>query len=338
MKVFAPLVRKVDAWLRRRKVGATGMLVAVSGGPDSVALLRALAALRPEDELVIAHVNHQLRGVESDADEEFVRDLHARLVSAGAGKLVLRCRRADTAGQARSERANLEAVARRIRYEWLGQVAAETGTRWIATGHTADDQAETVLHRLLRGTGLKGLRGIAPRRTLTITAELVRPLLGLRRADVLAYLDAVGQSYRTDSSNRDPRFTRNRIRHELLPLLAEEFNPRIVQILTRLARQANEAYEREQHRARDLLAAAERPRAGSTLILDCTALAPVPASEIRAVFRLLWEREGWPTGRLNFDAWDRLASVVRGEIGGVDLPGAVRVQRTERVVRIERHS
>jgi tRNA(Ile)-lysidine synthase len=336
VSVHCPFVRRVGRGLALLGVGPGAVVVAVSGGPDSVALLRALVALRPDDDLVIAHVNHQLRGAESDADEQSVRDLHARFVPAGAGKLVLRCRRADTAEEARTERANLEAVARRIRYEWLGQIAAEVGARWIATGHTADDQAETVLHRLLRGTGLKGLRGIAPRRALTNTVELVRPLLGLRRAEVLAYLDEVGQSYRTDSSNCDPRFTRNRIRHELLPLLAEEFNPRIVEILTRVARQANRPYERERHRAQDLLAAAERPRAGSTLILDCTVLATVPVSEIRAVFRLLWEREGWPTGRLNFDAWDRLASVARGDIGGVDMPGGVRVRATEHVVRIER--
>jgi tRNA(Ile)-lysidine synthase len=330
-----PFVRQVGRRLRRLGVSTGAVVVAVSGGPDSVALLRALVALKRGDELVVAHVNHQLRGLESDADEDFVRNLHARLAAEGASKLALRCFRADTAQTARHERANLEAVARKIRYEWLGQVAAETGARWIATGHTADDQAETVLHRLLRGTGLKGLRGIAPRRSLTSTAELVRPLLGMRRAEVLAYLDDVGQSYRTDSSNRDPRFTRNRIRHELLPLLEEEFNPRIVDVLARLARQANEAYRREEQQARALLAEVERPRAGSTLILDRGVLASAPVPLVRAVFRLLWEREGWPTGRMNFDAWDRLAGVARGEIGAVDLPGGVRVRATERVVRIE---
>lgn len=335
MRVPHPFVGKVGQHLRRLGVGPGAMVVAVSGGPDSVALLRALVALRHEDELVIVHVNHQLRGAESDADEEFVRNLHARLEAEGARRLSLHFRRTATAEAARNERANLEAVARDVRYECLCHVAAETGARWIATGHTADDQAETVLHRLLRGTGLKGLRGIAPRRPLTNSVELVRPLLGLRRSDVLAYLDDVGQGYRTDSSNRDPRFTRNRIRQELLPLLAERFNPRIVEVLTRLAHQANEAYARERQQARDLLAAAERPRAGTALILDRGVLAAAPVPLVRAVFRLLWERQGWPTCRMNFDAWNRLASVARGEIGGVDLPGGVRVRATERVVRIE---
>src|SRR5690606_24443286 len=125
---------------------------------------------------------------------------------------------------------NLEQVAREERYAWLARVAAEEGAGWVATGHTADDQAETVLHRLLRGTGLRGLRGIAARRELRPGIWLLRPLLHLGRADVLAYLGALGQDYRRDSSNLDPRFTRNRIRSELLPLL-RTFNPDVTRAL-----------------------------------------------------------------------------------------------------------
>src|SRR5438128_702763 len=208
-----PFVRRVGRWLRRLDIGPGGMVVAVSGGPDSVALLRALVELRREEALTIAHLNHQLRGLESDADEEFVRQLHARLQAEGAGKPLLSCRRIDVAGQARAEGGNLEAVARRVRYQWFGQVAAENGARWVATGHTADDQAETVLHRLLRGAGLKGLRGIAPRRPLAPGIDLIRPLLGMARAELLEYLSERGQSYCEDRSNVDLRFTRNRIRH-----------------------------------------------------------------------------------------------------------------------------
>jgi len=333
-----PFVRQVARRLHRLDIGPGPLVVAVSGGPDSVALLRALVTVRGVDELVIAHVNHQLRGAESDADEEFVRHLHRQLETESGARPILRCCRVDTAAAARADRANLEAAARRIRYDWLAQVAAETGARWVATGHTADDQAETVLHRLVRGTGLKGLRGIAARRHLTEGVEVIRPLLGVRRSAVLAYLADLGQSYRSDSSNRDRRFTRNRIRLDLLPLLAEEFNPRIVEVLGRIAQLTHVAFQREEREAQDLLAKAERPRAGPIFVLDRSLLADAPPALVRAVFRLVWEREGWPTGRLDFDAWDRLARLVRGEIGGADLQGGIHVHVVERVVRIERRS
>ena len=335
MTVLHPFVRKLGRSLRRLGVRREGIVVAVSGGPDSVALLSALSALPRHDNLIVAHFNHQLRGAESDADEEFVRQLNARLTSQGSVATPFFCERINTAAAAKAEKGNLEAVARRLRYDWLARVAAETGARWITTGHTADDQAETVLHRLLRGSGLKGLRGIAARRRLRDDIDLVRPLLNLRRAAILDYLDATGQSYRTDSSNTDPRFTRNRIRHELLPLLAGQFNPKIVEILGHLAMQAADAYRREEEQARVLLAQSERPRAGSVLVFDRAPLISAPRAVIRALFRLVWQREAWPMGRIDFAAWDRLAGVARGEVDGVDLPGGIRVRGGERVVQLE---
>src|SRR5205823_4132455 len=136
---------------------------------------------------------HQLRGAENDADEAFVRALPETLKTS----VELHCVRIDVAAQARTEGANVEAVARRLRYEWLARVAKECQAAWVITGHTADDQAETVLHRLLRGTGLKGLRGIAARRQLADGVALVRPLLSVARASVMAYLQELGQDYRT---------------------------------------------------------------------------------------------------------------------------------------------
>src|SRR5262249_22835052 len=135
---------------------------------------------------------------------------------------------------------NLEATARRLRYDWLAQTAAVAGAGWVATGHTADDQAETVLHRLIRGAGLHGGRGIAAVRRDPGPVPVVRPLLAVSRSDVLAYLAEVGQPFRTDSTNADPALTRNRIRAKVLPLL-RTFNPEVVSALARLARQADEA-------------------------------------------------------------------------------------------------
>jgi tRNA(Ile)-lysidine synthase len=323
------LVRTVEQALRR--IGAGGALVvAVSGGPDSVALLRALREARGAGPLTTAHLNHQLRGAESDADEAFVRDLCAGL------SLDYRRERLDVRGVAEAEGANLESVARRLRYDWLARVAEDVGAARVATGHTANDQAETVLHRVLRGAGLRGLRGIAVRRPLTARVSLVRPLLTVTRADVMTYLDAIGQGYRQDSTNLDPTLTRNRIRHRLLPLVAAEYSPRIVELLGRLAGQAEVVYGAEEDQARALLAAAELPRAGALVVLDGERLATASRPRLREALRLLWEREGWPVGGMGFDAWQRVAAVALGELAAIDLTDGVRARRCGRVVQIGR--
>jgi tRNA(Ile)-lysidine synthase len=313
-----------------------GLVVAVSGGPDSVALACAAAEVsgghRP---LVLAHFNHQLRGADSDADEAFVVGLHAAL-SAGVPGLRLRTGRLDVAGQARREGANLEALARRVRYGWLAEVARGEGASWVATGHTADDQAETVLHRLLRGAGLQGLRGIAVRRSLDAGVSLVRPLLGTTRAEVLAYLASRDQPYREDASNRDLRHTRNRIRHELLPHLAAHYNSAVVSVLGRLAAQAEETFAALEEEARALLREAELPRAGALCILDRASLAAAPRHRVREALRVLWAREDWPLDGMGYREWERLVDLAAGGTLALDLPGGVRARRRERVIQVGR--
>jgi tRNA(Ile)-lysidine synthase len=164
--------------------------------------------------------------------------------------------------------------------------------------------------------------------------ELVRPLLAVMRRDVLAFLEQLGQDFREDSSNADLRLTRNRIRRELLPLLASQYNPEIVSVLARLAQQAEEAYHDEERRAAELLAEAERPRAGSILVFDAARLKAATRPDIRAMFRLVWEREGWGSGGLGFADWERLGTVARGELTATDLPGRVRICHAGRVVRL----
>ena len=341
MKELPPLVAAVRRCLDRFDLPLAGV-VAVSGGPDSVALLLALIKLRgpsPAGPLVIYHCNYQLRGAESDADEAFVRELHARLVAEGTPGLGFECGRFDLRAEVARRHANLEEVARLHRYEYLRQVAVDEGLPWIATGHTADDQAETVLHRLLRGTGLRGLRGIAARRPVYRDTPLpvVRPLLTVTRAEVLTFLEQERQPYRQDSSNLDLDYTRNRIRHELLPHLAERYNPAIVAVLGRLAEQAEEVYRHEEEAARALLTAAERARAGALLIFDRRSLAAADRQRVREAFRLAWEREGWPLGGMGFDDWERLAGVVWGEGTAVDLPGGVRARALPNVVQLGPH-
>jgi tRNA(Ile)-lysidine synthase len=324
-----PLLTNVRHALRPTRGLAGGAVVAVSGGPDSVALLRALAAT-VRGPLVVAHLNHGLRGADGDADETFVADLSEALGRDAA--VTFRRERVDVATAAAG--ANLEATARRIRYEWFARVARAEGVPFVVTGQTADDQAETVLHRLLRGTGLPGLAGIAARRPLADGVTLVRPLLRVTRAEVLDYLRSLGQSAREDRTNAELRFTRNRIRHELLPHLAERYNPRIAAVLGRLAAQAAAAQRELAAGVADLLAAAEKPRAGALLVFDRAALAAAPRPRLRALWRRVWEREGWPRQAMGFREWDRLAALGTTGPAALDLPGRLRARRRERVVQV----
>jgi tRNA(Ile)-lysidine synthase len=308
--------------------GLTGPgVAAVSGGADSVALLRGLldAGAGP---LTVAHFNHKLRGAESEADAEFVRELAAEF------RLPCRLGEADVGSAAAGE--NLEATARRLRYGWLEDAARETGAEWVATGHTADDQAETVLHRLIRGTGLQGLRGIAEARRgegLVPTALIVRPLLTVTRADILSYLSELGQTFREDASNADLGFTRNRIRHELLPLL-KTFNPAIVEVLGRLAVQADEAHQVIEEEATWLLSQAALPRAGDLYVLDAEKMSGWRDYLLREAVRLVWASRGWPMDGMTADHWQRLVDIVRGRLPAADFPGGVHARRVGRVVQL----
>lgn len=250
--------------------------VAVSGGIDSVALLRLLLELRGELGIVlsIVHFNHKLRGAESDADERFVRSL------AREHDVEFYWDSDDVAGHAREEGVSLETAARELRYGFFRHLIREApqglkpdakagleGTAAavpfhapsslrsaadepqhaitarldkIATGHTLDDQAETVVMRMIRGAGLKGIGGIYPRIVVEgddgeLCGEIVRPLLAFRRRELQAYLQEIGQAWREDATNGENRFTRNRVRQLVLPLLEKEFNPVVAENLAELA-------------------------------------------------------------------------------------------------------
>jgi tRNA(Ile)-lysidine synthase len=331
------LTEEVAHFLRRLGGLQGGVVVAVSGGPDSVALLRAILKCPAEliaGPIVIAHLNHLLRGEESQADEEFVRDLYLSLRPTYGDTLKFVWERADIRVQATKQRDNLENAARKYRYGWLGRTARDRAISWIATGHTADDQAETVLHRLLRGSGIRGLRGIAERRTLVPGLFVIRPLLRVSRQEVLQFLESEGQSYRLDSTNLDLRYTRNRIRHELLPFLAKNYTQDIVPRLCGLAEQARNTYRRVEERAQALLAKMELPRAGAVMVFDRETIAAAPRNLVREAFRLVWERENWPAHAMAFEHWDRLAAVARGEIPAVDFPGGIRGRGHGRVVQL----
>jgi tRNA(Ile)-lysidine synthase len=203
------------------------VLIAVSGGPDSVALLRVMVLLSSEYELRLttAHLNHGLRGAEAQREEAFVKDL-----CAGMG-IACVCKTVDIGMLQKGRGMSLEQIGREERYLFLDEAAETCGAGKIATGHHRDDQAETVLMNLLRGCGPEGLKGIPPMRE----GRIIRPLLHVGRAEILAFLDREGLRYMTDSSNLNPLFLRNRIRHELMPELSGKYNPGIVEALSQTA-------------------------------------------------------------------------------------------------------
>jgi tRNA(Ile)-lysidine synthase len=319
------------------------VLVAVSGGPDSTALLRVLLEILGSGAIHAAHFNHQLRGAESDGDEAFVRDLCQQW------NVALTVERRNIGQLLQTRGGNLEALARRERYAWLAELANHLRIRWVATGHTANDQAETVLFRLLRGSGLRGLRGIAPQRRLADEVQLVRPLLRVTRQAVNAYLQLHGIQARTDSSNFDLSRLRNRIRWQLLPLLEREYNASVVVHLATLAEHVHEHYAWLEQQAWQLLQRIELPRFGEQVVLDAHQLRQAEPFLLRQALRLLWEREDWPTGNMTTRHWQRLCSFLRGEsvssqsphperTGRLQLPAGVLVERHLHTWRLFRRS
>lgn len=244
------LMREVQDYIHQHRLLANGerVIVGVSGGPDSVALLHLLKTLPLNLTLHVAHLHHGIRGADADADADFVAAL------AQAWGLPCTVERADVPTLARQKKLPLEEAARRARYAFLGQVAQQTGARTIAVGHHADDQAETVLMHLLRGAGPAGLRGMTPRtrlgdyRLLTPSPDfapelaLIRPLLATPRAAIEQYCAAHALATRSDPSNLDTTLFRNRLRHEVLPYLAD-LNPRIAERLRHLAEVVRADYD-----------------------------------------------------------------------------------------------
>lgn len=307
------------------------MSVAVSGGADSVALLRVLLEAREELGLVlsVAHFDHRIRGAESDADQKFVAELAQQF------DLVFHPGSGDAPVYAQQHAMSLETAAREIRHNWFAQLVREGKADKIATAHTLDDQAETVLMRVLRGAGTRGLAGISPEQK---QKSLVRPLLAITRHEVERYLNRLGQSWREDSSNRDLRHARNRIRHELLPLLEHDYNPGIRETLSDLAEVARgeeEYWETEITRLAERLIRFGKPsRSGRSnrvegsaatappaLALDLSSLS-LPLALQRRLFRAMGEKMGVA---LEFKHIQELQGLVRQRKQGkeVDLPSGL---------------
>jgi tRNA(Ile)-lysidine synthase len=326
-----------------------GMRVAVgvSGGADSVALLRAVAEIAPEIGLVlmVAHVEHGIRGVEAEEDAESVRKLAERL------DLAFALHRVDTPAVARAQKLSLEEAARELRYRWFRSLLAEGKADAVATAHTLDDQAETVVHRLLRGAWTEGLGGIHP--VIACTGGVIlRPFLRVRHAEIEGWLRELGQPWREDATNADTAFTRNRIRHELLPQVAG-FNPRIAEQLANLAAIARDEeswWDAELHRLLPSLvlpgkpmrgggrAVSTRPDEGS-LGMELERLRGLAPAMRRRVLRAAAEQLRCG---LNFEQTERLMAMCGAELSAgsrkQQLTAELRAERTARELRLVREA
>ena len=300
--------------------------VAVSGGPDSVAMLYCLLELRERlgITLGVVHVNHQLRGHESDQDQQFVADSSAK-----AG-LPFVSTSVDVAGRAATSADNLEQTGRSVRYEFFRQLIDEGRFDKIAVGHTLSDQAETVLYRLLRGSGSAGLAGIRP----VLDGAIVRPLIGASSQQVLAYLQAGGFEWREDESNRDLNRDRNRIRHELLPLLTREWNPNLTHTLAQLAQWAQDE-ENYWEDSLPALAAGHLIEDKERIHLSANAVGGLPPAVARRLVRQAIERVRGDLRGIGFRHVEAILELARSPAGSgqVHLP-ALRVIRSFNELRL----
>jgi len=309
-----------------------GLLLAVSGGADSVALLHGTNQLwpQPNKQIVVAHVNHQLRGPAGRADAEFVKDAAQAL---GLQFVMLTC---DVATERDTEGGSTEEVARKHRYELLSQTAERMKLNAVVCGHHQNDQAETVLHNILRGTGLRGVSGMTATRPLTDTVQLMRPMLRIARTTAENWLSDQELTSCIDESNSSPEFTRNRIRNELLPLLAESYNPQVVASLLRLAGHARDAESLSDEVAQRCLDDVILELQPGACRIDRGRLASWPELVVRSALRQIWSQQGWPQQRMNKAHWDHLAADLQNEDAKPqDIPG-IDVSVTETIVRIFR--
>lgn len=315
--ILQDIEKKILAWCRAQVLLPAGcrIIVACSGGADSMALLRLLLRRGPELGITVAaaHVDHGIRGEAAHADAAFVRDL---CQEHGVPFYLYDALAAGVAVPAHAS----EEWARRLRYGFLDELAAREGAR-IATAHTANDQAETLLLRMARGTGVRGLAGIPPRR-----GAYVRPLLPLTRAETEAYCAALGQSYVVDTTNNDPSFARNRLRQQALPALAA-VNPQAVKAIGRLAGQMRELDAWLGAEADALLQTARKPEGWR-----CETLLAAPAPVLQTALCKLLAAYGHPQQ----NHVELLLAALRGCHGAVQPAKGVTLCVAEGLLREEK--
>ncbi|HYV86393.1 MAG TPA: tRNA lysidine(34) synthetase TilS [Patescibacteria group bacterium] len=305
------------------------VVVAVSGGPDSTALLTLFrrAARRLGVELHVAHLDHGWRGRGAARDAEFVRRLALRMgLSVTIGHAEDRV--APAPGRRQSSR---EAIGRALRMRFLQETAAAVGAARVALGHTLDDQAESLLMRLLRGSGTRGLAGTYP----VVDGLFIRPLLGVRRSEIVRYLKTRRQAYRVDPTNRDTSLTRNRVRRRLMPLLEREFNPAAAEVLARCADLLRDEEAWMNGLAQAAFRAAATPGPGGVSLATAALLAMPRALARRVLRRAVEEVRGHLHG-LDFRHVEEMERLLENPgMAALDLPGGVRVVQRPGALRLE---
>lgn len=306
-----------------------------------------MAATNPSNApRAVAHFNHRLRGEAADADAAFVQELCRNLDL----PCFLAAASDDQLSQGRPGQ-GWEAAARSARYAFLQQAAEQWGARYLVTGHTRDDQVETILHHILRGSGLQGTAGIPAIRRLSPAVTLLRPTLPFTRAELLGYLHEHHQDFRSDETNQQLHFVRNRIRHELLPLLRERYYPSVDDALLNLAASAietqaslrvwaNSLLDEALHMAEpegiagmEAISGEARVAGQEAEVLRCQPLRTVPRHVVREAFVLLWQRRELPRQAMNRSHWQQLAALVKASAPSqIVLPGNVTARREADVI------
>lgn len=311
------------------------VIIAVSGGADSMALLDAIWRQSPTKEnLYVFHCNHRQRGDESDADASFVQEQSAlREIPCFVARLT------DEECLHHSED-----QLRRYRYQYLREFACQTNASWIALGHNADDNIETYLHRLVRGSGTRGLSGIPLQRSFVQSpshdVKLIRPLLTVYRCTIMSWLQTHGVPYRNDSSNSDSQYTRNKIRNELVPVLNFIAGPDWKERMTRLIESNSSEHERINSQAEKLLASsiwAKQPDGSIEMMVADVITLEWPV--LREFFVGLWHRQNWPLREMSKKHWRHIEELLLKSTKNphpmrVDLPGHLRLEIRRGKLRI----
>lgn len=323
------IIEQVLKTLRNYRMLEPGdtVMAAVSGGPDSVFLLHTLVRLKKKlglKEIVVSNLDHGLRGMESREESAFVRREAGRLGLRILHKVV------DLAAD-KPKDISTEEAAREARYRFFVEAASSAGANVIATGHTIDDQAETVIMRMIKGSSLKGIVGIAPIR-LEKGIRVIRPLTEMAKSDIKDYLDRNGVEYRIDSSNLDDRYFRNVIRRDVIPFL-ERYNPRLKRSLFSLAEHLREDFDFIRGRM-ELSPRSALSKSGS-IEIALKDIVIQPAAVQKEILRDSLVLAGGELKKLSFRHWKEVERLLRtkGKGRSVDLPGSIRVTRTDRMLK-----
>jgi tRNA(Ile)-lysidine synthase len=319
--------------LMKLNMAGRGILLAVSGGADSIAMLHATIRLRdrlPLERIEVAHFNHGLRGHESDVDSEFVKTTSAKL------QLICHIQTASPGALTQASRGSLEETARKARYAFIESVADQRGLSQVATAHHLQDQHETVLFNLLRGTGLRGIGGIPQTRQISSTLRIIRPMLHIERASIRQWLREEGLEFREDASNEEMKFTRNRIRR-IIDLLPAPERHGLVSRLGLLSQQAGTTIECLDIAANRILDSAVLESSTGSFRMSRSRLLALPEPLVRHALNFAWASAHWPQQKMTREHWLRLSQTIfRGTPRRSMYPAAVELHVRRDIVVLMR--